>query len=160
MQWIINMFAGGVFKIFGDTIVQPLLQAYLKSKDVDLQKFQAATPALEGAVVAVVEANTRFAEIQSGYALAILHWWPFRLVLWVCLAVAASRFCLILFDSTWWWVAGCAAGTGDACSWNIPPVKGLYGNAEYQFLLFFVIAKPVDSLVSGGISVLSNYLRK
>jgi large-conductance mechanosensitive channel len=39
-QWIINGAAGGIFKIFGDSILSPILTAWAKGKDVDLQKLQ------------------------------------------------------------------------------------------------------------------------
>ncbi len=69
-----------------------------------------------------------------------------------------------MFDSTWWWLFGCTIGgrhvVGDACSWSIPPIRGAYGDAEMQFLLFFVIAKPVDTAISGALGLVSRYLEK
>ena len=110
----------------------------------------------EHLAVAVLDANVRFAQVESQYALAVLQWWPFRLILFVVMAVRATRFCLIVLDSTWWWLSGYTVGgrhmIGDACSWSVPPLRGAYGNAEMQFLLFFVIAKPVDTAISGALS--------
>ena len=101
-------------------------------------------------------------QVKSQYAFAVLQWWPFRVILWVILAIAATRFCLIMIDSTWWWVFGCSINgrhvVGDACSWSIPPIRGAYGDAEMQFLLFFVIAKPVDTAISGALGLVSRYL--
>ena len=151
--WIMRIAGSGIFKIFGDAIVQPFLQAYLKSKDVDLEKFKSATPALEHAVVAVVEANVKFAEIKANYAMTVLGWWPFRLILFVLLSVCTIRFVLIVIDATLPKIFGVE-------SWNIDPITGAYGQAEFQLLLFFVIAKPVDTAVSGGLNVLSRYLNK
>lgn len=153
MGWLANLIAGPLVSLFKDTIVMPILQAYLKSKDVDLEKFKAATPSLEHAVVAVVDANVRFAQIKSSYALSILGWWPFRLILFTLLSVCTVRFCLIVFDATIPKIFGVEP-------WNIDPITGAYGDAEFQILLFFIIAKPVDTLVSGGISTLSRYLDK
>jgi hypothetical protein len=28
--------------------------------------------------------------------LSVLQWWPFRVILWVILAIAATRFCLTM----------------------------------------------------------------
>jgi len=69
---------------------------------------------------------------------------------------------LIVFDSTWWWLFGFTIDSrhliGNACSWSIPPIRGAYGDAEMQFLLFFVIAKPVDSAIFGALGLVSRYL--
>ena len=161
-EWIASAAASTVFKLFGDTIVQPLLNAYLKSKDVDLEKFKSANVATEQLAVAVLDANVRFAQVKSQYALAVLQWWPFRVILWVILAIAATRFCLIMIDSTWWWIFGCTIGSkhvvGDACSWSIPAIHGTYGAAEFEYILFFVIAKPVDTAISGALGLVSRYL--
>jgi hypothetical protein len=112
----------------------------------------------------VLDANVRFAQLKSQYALAVLQWWPFRLILFALLAFCATRFCLIVLDSTWWWLFGCTIdgrhAVGDACSWSIPPIRGAYGNAEMQFLLFFVIAKPVDTAISGALGLVGRYLER
>ena len=86
-EWLASAAASTVFKLFGDTIVQPLLNAYLKAKDVDLEKFKSANVATEQLAVAVLDANVRFAQVKSQYALAVLQWWPFRLILWVILGI-------------------------------------------------------------------------
>ena len=161
-EWIASAAASTVFKLFGDTIVQPLLNAYLKSKDVDLEMFKSANVATEQLAVAVLDANVRFARVKSQYTLAVLQWWPFRVILWVILAIAATRFCLIMIDSTWWWIFGCTIGgkqvVGDACSWSIPAIHGTYGAAEFEYILFFVIAKPLDTAISGALGLVSRYL--
>jgi len=161
-EWLASAAASTVFKLFGDNIVQPLLNAYLKSKDVDLEKFKSANVATEHLAVAVLDANVRFAQVKSQYALAVLQWWPFRVILWVILAIAATRFCLIMIDSTWWWIFGCTIGSehvvGDACSWSIPAIHGTYGAVEFEYILFFVIAKPVDTAISGALGLVSRYL--
>lgn len=161
-EWLASAAASTVFKLFGDNVVQPLLNAYLKSKEVDFEKFKSANVATEQLAVAVLDANVRFAQAKSQYALAVLQWWPFRLILFVVMAFCATRFCLIVFDSTWWWLFGCTIdgrhAVGDACSWSIPPMRGAYGDAEMQFLLFFVIAKPVDTAISGALGLVSRYL--
>lgn len=164
LGWLVSSSAGVIFKMFGDTIIQPLLQVYLKSKDVDLEKFKAANLSTQALAVAVLDANVRFAQIKSTYIMAVLQWWPFRVVLFFLLSFCAMRFILILIDSTWWWIFGCNIDShrviGDACSWSIPPIKGIYGGAEMQFLLFWIVAKPVDTAVTGGINLVSKYLNK
>jgi hypothetical protein len=91
-EWLASAAASTVFKLFGDNVVQPLLNAYLKSKDVDLEKYKSANISTEHLAVAVLDANVRFAQVKSQYALAVLQWWPFRVILWVILAIAATRF--------------------------------------------------------------------
>lgn len=164
VKWLINLAGAGIFKMFGDAIVQPILQGYLKSKDVDLEKFKTSQTSTTQLATAVLQGNIEFAKVKSTYVLAVLQWWPFRAVLFLTLLVAATRFSLIMIDSTWPFVWGCIIDGkrlyGDACSWDIPPIKGTYGQAELQYILFFVIAKPVDTVISGALGLVSKYLNK
>lgn len=153
LSFFMGPLAGVLVGMFKEAIVGPILQVYLKSKDVDLEKFKAATPSLEHATVAVLDANVKFASIQAGYATSVLQWWPFRLILFMVLAIASIRFSLIMIDAT-------LPKLFNYASWDIDPIKGDYGKAELQFILFFIIAKPVDTAVSGAVNVLSRYLSK
>jgi hypothetical protein len=164
MEWLFSFFTKGVLDAIMGSVVQPFLNVWLKSKDVDLEKYKAAEASTEHLAVAILDANVKFAQVKSQYVLSILQWWPFRLVLWIILAFCATRFCLILFDSTWWWIFGCSINgrhiVGDACSWSIPAIHGTYGAAEFEYILFFVIAKPVDTAISGALGLVSRYLEK
>ena len=164
MEWLLSFFTRGALDAIMGSVVQPFLNVWLKSKDVDLEKYKAAEASTEHLAVAILDANVKFAQIKSQYVLSILQWWPFRLVLWIILAFCATRFCLILFDSTWWWIFGCSINgrnvVGDACSWSIPAIHGTYGAAEFEYILFFVIAKPVDTAISGALGLVSRYLEK
>lgn len=157
LAWLTELAASGVFKLFGDNIITPILNIWAKSKDVDLAKFTAAaqgTGALAGAVLA---ANQKFAETKASYALSILNWWPFRLLLFVLLAGTIAHFTAIMIDSTCWKTAARPLG---GCGWGIPEVPPKYADIEHSLLLFFVIAKPADTLISGAIAALMKYLQK
>ena len=162
MEWLLSFFTRGALDAIMGSVVQPFLNVWLKNKDVDLEKYKAAEASTERLAVAILDANVKFAQVKSQYVLSILQWWPFRLVLWIILAVCATRFCLIVFDSTWWWVFGCSINgrhvVGDACSWSIPAIHGTYGAAEFEYILFFVIAKPVDTAISGALGLVSRHL--
>lgn len=169
--WFASGAAKAMLGIFGDTIVQPFLNAYLKSKDVDLSKFQSSQTNTLQLATAILSANIEYAKVKGGIIATVLQWWAFRVILFLLIATATTRFMLASFDSTWWWIFGCTAhdikgvvdGTriyGDACSWSIPPIRGVYGDAERQFLLFFIIAKPVDTVVTGALSLISKYLTR
>jgi Mn2+/Fe2+ NRAMP family transporter len=164
MEWLLSFFTKGALDAIMGSVVQPFLNVWLKSKDVDLEKYKAAEASTEHLAVAILDANVKSAQVKSQYVLSILQWWPFRLVLWIILAICATRFCLILFDSTWWWIFGCSINgrhvVGDACSWSIPAIHGTYGAAEFEYILFFVIAKPVDTAISGALGLVSRYLEK
>jgi hypothetical protein len=164
MEWLLSLFTRGALDAIMGSVVQPFLNVWLKSKDVDLEKYKAAEASTEKLAVAILDANVKFAQVKSQYVLSILQWWPFRLVLWIMLAFCATRFCLIVFDSTWWWIFGCSIDgrhvVGDACSWSIPAIHGTYGAAEFEYILFFVIAKPVDTAISGALGLVSRYLEK
>lgn len=172
LPWIFGL----LMKWFNpETIINGAIKAYMKAKDVDLEKFKSSEITTEGIVGAILQANVQFAQIKAQYALSVLQWWPFRMILFILISVATARFTLAAFDSTWWWIFGChatpamaqklhvAAGAvviGDACSWSFPAILGTFGEAEKQFLLFFIIAKPVDTAVSGGLAAVQRYLNK
>lgn len=163
-EWLASGVAKSILGVFGDSIVKPFIDVWLKSKDVDLEKFKTAEVSTEQLAVAVLDANVRFAQVKSQYVLAVLQWWPFRIVLFIILSVCAARFCIVLFDSTWWWMFGCTIEgkhiLGDKCSWSIPAIRGTYANVEVQFLLFWVVAKPVDTAVTGAINLVGKYLNR
>jgi hypothetical protein len=164
MSWLFSLLGGGLLDSIFKVVVQPFLQAWMKAKDVDLEKHKAASQDTTALAVAVLDANIKFDEIKAGYALSVLQWWPFRLILFVLIGACATRFCLAMFDSTWWWVFGCTENgrhvVGDACSWSFPAIRGTYAGVEVQFLTFFILAKPVDTAVSGSIDLVSKYLRR
>jgi hypothetical protein len=149
--------ANGVFKLFGEAVVQPLLTAFLQSKDVDLEKFKSANASTTQLAAAVLDANVKFAEIKANYALSILQWWPFRVILFALLFFPTLHFVLITIDSSCWATAARPKG---GCGFGIPEVPPKYIDIEHQLLLFFVLAKPVDSAVSGAIAALRAFLEK
>lgn len=155
MEWLAALVAKGVFAAFGDTIVKPLLQAFLKSKDVDLEKFKAADTSTEQLAVAVLSANVEFAKVKSAYALSILQWWPFRVILFALLFFPTVHFCMVVIDSSIVWFFEGRYGI-----FKVPAVPDKYIEIEWQLLLFFVIAQPVDKAVTGAISAIMSYLSK
>ena len=164
MGWLFNLLGGGVLEGIYKVIVGPFLKAYLKSKDVDLEKHKQASQNTTDLAVAVLDANVKFAGVKAQYAVSVLNWWPFRVLLFVLIGVSVTRFALAEFDSTYWWIYGCTIHgkhmIGDVCSWSFPAIKGTFGEAEKQFLLFFILAKPVDTAVSGAVNMVSGYLAK
>lgn len=161
IAWLASMAAGGVakavFGVFGDTIVQPLLQAFLKSKDVDLEKFKASSATVTEIAAGVLVANVEFAKIKSAYALAVLQWWPFRVILFALLFFPTLHFVLITLDSSCWATELRPKG---GCGWGIPEVPPKYIDIEHQLLLFFVLAKPVDTAVTGALAALRAFLER
>lgn len=125
---IFGWLSGGVLEAIGNSIIMPFIKVWLKSKDVDLEKFKVSTASTTELAGAVLAANVRHAEIKAQYALSVLQRWPFRVILFILVATAATRFCLAAFDSTWWWIFGCTINgkhiVGDACSWSFPAVLG------------------------------------
>jgi hypothetical protein len=154
----------GLMKWFDPaTIINGAINAYVKAKDVDLEKFKTATPSLEHAVVAVLDANVKFAQIQSNYNLAILNWWPFRVILFGLLFFPSMHFIAIIIDSTCpiaWNLHMIGGKSVGGCGWGIPDADPKVFDIYKQMLLFFILVKPVDTVVAGGINVLSRYLDK
>lgn len=145
-------------------ILQTALNFFAHKEDVDLGKVQATAQPIATVASGILQANAQVAATKATVAVKMLDnplvkWAVGGVVLLVCL-----RFGLIVFDSTYWWIGGCVIDGirtyGDSCSWNIPPIKGIYGGAETEFLLFWVVAKPVDSAVQGVTAVLTSALRK
>lgn len=150
-EWIASALGSTLFKTFGDVIVQPILSAYLKSKDVDLEKFRTSEVSMVQMSAAVLQANVQFADIKSRYALSVLHWWPFRAVLFLLLLFPAMHFIAICWDATFPHIFQYA-------EWNVDPIKGAYSEYEKDMLQFFIVAKPVDTAVSGALDVVTRWL--
>lgn len=168
-KFFLNGAAKTVFGIFGDSIVTPILNAYMKKKDVDLEKHKQASADTTSLAVAVLDANVKFAQTKSQQSIFILQWWPFRFLLFWMISVSVIRFSLASFDSTYWWMFGCMVENskgvlyhayGDVCSWSFPALKGTFGAAEKEFLFAFIIAKPVDTAVSRAFDLVSGYLNR
>jgi hypothetical protein len=155
MEWLVALVAKGVFAAFGDTIVKPLLQAFLKSKDVDLEKFKSSEVSTEQLATAVLSANVEFAKVKSAYALSILQWWPFRVILFALLFFPAGHFSMVVIDSSVVWFFEGRYGI-----FKVPAVPEKYLDIEWQLLLFFVIAQPVDRAVTGAVAAVASYLNK
>lgn len=164
MGTIFGWLSGGVLDVIGKSIIMPFIQAWMKSKDVDLEKFKTSNVNTMELAVAMLDANVRFAQLKAQYALAVLQWWPFRALLFILISISVVHYGLAQFDNTWWFIMGCTKDgvreLGDACAWNLPSLKGSFGDAEKQFLLFFIIAKPVDTAISGAVDVVGKYLKK
>lgn len=146
------------------TLLKTALDYWAHKSDVNLAEVQAAVPSVEHVAIAALNANVQASAIQADMAKTILND-PFaRFFVGLLIATTVMRFVLIVFDSTWWWIAGCTikgvVKYGDVCSWNMPAIKGLYGGAEMQILLFWIIAKPVDSAIQGVIGGLNTLIRK
>jgi hypothetical protein len=67
------------------------------------------------------------------------------------------HFAMILIDSSCWKTAAHPLG---GCGWGIPEVPSKYADIEHSLLLFFVIAKPVDTVISSAAAALMKYLGK
>jgi len=136
-----------------NTILGKALDIWGKHMDVDLEKFKTTVTSSSELAGTIVQANEKFAEVKSNYALSVLQWWPFRLILFCLLLIPALHFSLIVLDSMRPHLLGWPA-------LGIPAVPKPYDEIEQNLLLFFVISKPVDTAVGGIISVLLRYLRK
>lgn len=146
-------------------LLKTALDYWAKKQDVELEKLKASLPGTEHVAIAALDANVKAAAIQASLSSKMLDNPIVKYTLGVTVAFVALRFCLITFDSTWWWIRGCVDEQGvrvygDACSWNIPAIKGIYAGAEQQFLLFWVVAKPVDSAIRGVMTLLARIVSK
>jgi hypothetical protein len=142
-------------------IITGAINAYMKAKDVDLEKFKSANLSTEHVAAAVLQANVQFAQIKANYALSVLNWWPFRVILFALLFFPATHFISIVLDSSCpiSWGLGRVPSKG-GCGWGIPSIDPDVKDIYTQLLLFFIIAKPVDTAIAGGMSALQSYLNK
>lgn len=152
-------------------LLQTALNYWSHKTDVNLAEVQAALPSAEHVAIAALNANVQASAIQADMAKTILNDPMARFFVGLLIGVTVMRFCLIVFDSTWWWMWGCDPSSlipassakwvyGEKCSWSIPAIRGLYGGAEMQILLFWIIAKPVDSAIQGVMATVNAVIRK
>lgn len=173
MTWLLNLLGPvGVFIKFGlsllsgnaGSILKTALDYWAHKSDVEVTKLQALAPALEQTAVAALNAQVQASAIKADLAKTILNSPWARFFVALLIGIVSVRFALIVFDSTWWSVWGCnyrgAWTYGDKCSWNIAPIKGIYGSAEMEILLFWIVAKPIDSAVQGAMNILTTLVRK
>jgi hypothetical protein len=144
--WLTNLLGTGIFHIFGTEILSPILQAWANKQNVDLEKFKTAAGTSEALAVQVLQANLQYDTQKIAFATSLLSWWPFRIILLVLMLPPAMHFAAIMCDSTF------------PLRWGIPKVPPPYDGYEREFILFFIVAKPVDSLVSGIGAALTAWL--
>lgn len=149
----VSIFASTGLKLFGDSILQPVLNAWAKSKDINLATHQADIGSSVDLIKTIITANVENAKTQTAYAEAILSWWPFRVLLFMLLVGPVLHMFSICVDATLPKMLGYA-------SWDIDPIKGAYAGYEKELLEFFIIAKPVDTAVSGLIGLFRQIVAK
>ena len=155
LAWFLSLFSSGIVGIFGSAIVQPILQAWLGSQNIDLEKLQQTDTSLTTISAAVLDANVKYAGIQESYNVTILNWWPFRVILFLLLILPAIHFSMIVADNSVVWFFGGLYGI-----FNVPVVTPPYFDIEKGMLLFFILMRPVDTAVSGAIALVGQYIRK
>lgn len=67
-----------LFAMLGDKILQPILAAWAKSRDVDLERFKAATEADKAQALALIGYEARRTDVQGNLLLAAMAhplWW-------------------------------------------------------------------------------------
>lgn len=144
-----------------EKIISGAINAYMKAKDVDLEKFKSENATADHMVANILEANVRFAAVKAQYALGVLNWWPFRLILFALLFFPSLHFIAIVLDSScpvsWGWhvIAGRSVG---GCGLGIPAIPESVFDVYKQMLLFFVLAKPADTAINGALSVVGRYV--
>lgn len=155
--WLVSWLASAGFKLFGSSILKPILDAWANHENVDLEKFKAAAKNTGQLAGAILQANVEFSVTKARYAFRILQWWPFRALLLVLIGVSTFHYCAVVLDSTPFWIPfmGEAHIIG---AWGVPTPPSPYDEYEREFLLFFILAKPVEAVVSQGLQTLTAYL--
>lgn len=133
LAWMLNLLGPGSLL----TLAQSALSLWAKKTDTDLEKFKTAADAGGALAAQVLQANLQYGAQRVAYATSLLAWWPFRIVLLVLMLPPALHFAAIMLDSTL------------PLHWGIPKVPPPYDGYEREFILFFIVAKPVDSLIGG-----------
>ena len=152
---ILGWLSSGLVGVFGSAIVQPIVNAWLGSQNIDLEKLQATDTSLTTISAAILQANIQYAGIQENYNITILNWFPFRCILFALLFFPAVHFSMAIADNSVVWFFG------EPYGWfSVPELKSSFASIENQLLLFFIIAKPVDSAICGTVALMSQYLKK
>ena len=154
------MFAKAGVGVFGNAIVKPFINAFMKSKDVDLEKFKISTSGGVSLAGEMLKANVAHGQTKSNYAIKVLQWWPFRLILFVLLAVSAFHYVQIILDSSPFRIPLFMSEAHVVGSWGVPKPPAPYDAYERDFLLFFIIAKPVELAVTSVLQTITAYLQR
>jgi hypothetical protein len=142
MNWLLGLLSPGALL----ALAQSAVDLWAKKTDTDLAKFKAASDASGALAVQVLHANLQYSAQRIAYATSLLSWWPFRIVLLILMLPPAVHFAAIMLDSTF------------ALRWGIPKVPPPYDGYEREFILFFIVAKPVDTLIGGIGAALTAWL--
>ena len=127
------------------SLAKSALDLWAKKTDTDLV-FKAAAGSGEVLAGQVLQANLQYNAQRIAYATSLLSWWPFRIVLLILMLPPAVHFAAIMLDSTL------------PLHWGVPKVPPPYDGYEREFILFFIVAKPVDSLIGGVGAALAAWL--
>lgn len=82
-EWIVSAGAKAIFKIFGDSIVKPILEVWAKKQDIDLEKFKTQTDERKTVNLAIIASEVERikgsnAIIQEGMNHPV-WWWAWAL---------------------------------------------------------------------------------
>ncbi|MFL9823418.1 hypothetical protein [Rhodoplanes sp. SY1] len=155
MAWLVTL----LFRwLDPDTLIRSAIDAWAKAKDVDLEKFRTAATTSDSMVAHIVEANVAHGRTKAQYALSVLAWWPFRLILFGLLFFPAVHFVAIVLDSSCpqaWGLHLVGGRSVGGCGWGVPAIPDTVRDIYRELLLFFVIAKPADTAISGALALAS-----
>lgn len=133
--------------------VNSVIEGWAKIRNVDLQKFRTAATTTGELGAHIVEANTKFAQMDFAYKGFLLGFWYFRLAFGLLFWVVVLRWVLVFTDATLPFVFGYEP-------WSIEALKGAGADYERQILLFFIVAKPVDSAITGATRILMKVIER
>lgn len=145
-DWIGSKVGDGLFTIFGEKIVAPVTQAYLKSKNIDIKNQENAD--MTTISTAIVDANVKYAQVQEQYASNLMNWAFFRYLFGILMLFPVLHFCMAVADNSLVFFLGKPYGY-----FSVPPLHAEFGNIENQLLMTFVI-------VHGGGSIVSSIINK
>ena len=83
LSWLAGPIAKAVIGIFGDSILKPLLDAWAKKQDINLEKYKTATDAEKSAALAAIGFEVTKVSAQRDIVLAAMShpvwWWAWGL---------------------------------------------------------------------------------
>lgn len=147
--WILNLLGSGILKVFGNSILIPILDRLNKKSDTDLEKVKVAVGAERDVMLAQIQAN--IAAYETRAQLLVAQWGrpEIRILILVIAIPAAVHFGAVMLDSVP--LFGHVVG-----SWKIPKLPTPYDTYEWIILQSFFVLAPVQV----GMGALARWLNK
>ena len=149
MGFIMNFLGSGIIKMFGNSILGPILDRLNKKTDSELEHFKTAVGAERDVLIANLQAS--IAANESRAQLLAIQWGrpEIRIIIMMTALPCCLHFGAVMLDSLPWF--GHVVG-----SWRVPKLPSPYDTYQWIVLQSFFILAPVQV----GVGAFARWLHK